>query len=167
VSATGVSKGQRRIAVVLREIPPVREQLLVALEGFGPEFALERFLAAARSPEVSERNRVTLVERLYEILLNWLHELASRALAEGQRLGVVDNSPGRPWERLAALGVISHESAVRWRRAKELRDILTHAYPPANWRSLHENVLVLVQELDSYLAGIERWLLEEEILPPA
>jgi uncharacterized protein YutE (UPF0331/DUF86 family) len=160
------SKGQRRIGAILREIPPVQEQLFVTIEGFGPDFAEERFVAAAQSPAVPERNRVTVVERLYEVLLNWLHELAARALAEGQRLGVVDKSPGRPWERLAALGVISHESAARLQKAMKLRDILAHAYPLDNWKTLHEGVLVLVDELDPYLISIERWVYEEEILPP-
>jgi hypothetical protein len=91
------SKGQRRIGAILRKIPAVHEQLLETMQGFGPDFAEERFVIAAQSPDVPERNRVTVVERLYEVLLNWLHELAARALAEGQRLGVVDKSPGRPW----------------------------------------------------------------------
>ena len=111
-----------------------------------------------------ERNRVTVIERLFEVLVNWLHELAARGLAEGQRLGVVDKSPDHPWERLAALGVISYESASRLQRVKELRDILGHAYPPANWRTLHEGVLILVDELDRYIVGFERWAREEEIL---
>jgi uncharacterized protein YutE (UPF0331/DUF86 family) len=161
------SKGQRRIGAILREIPAAHEQLLETMHGFGPDFAEERFVLAAQSPDVPERNRVTVIERLYEVLLNWLHELAARALAEGQRLGVVDKSPGRPWERLAALGVISHESAVRLQKAMKLRDILAHAYPLDNWKTLHEGVLVLVDELDPYLTSIERWVYEEEILPPA
>jgi uncharacterized protein YutE (UPF0331/DUF86 family) len=160
------SKGQRRIGAILREIPAVHEQLLETMQGFGPDFAEERFAVSAQSPDVPERNQVTVIERLYEVLLNWLHELAARALAEGQRLGVVDKSPGRPWERLAALGVISHESAVRLQEAMKLRDILAHAYPLDNWKTLHEGVLVLVNELDPYLVSIERFLYEEEILPP-
>jgi uncharacterized protein YutE (UPF0331/DUF86 family) len=143
----------------------VHEQLLETMQGFGPDFAEGRFVAAAQSPDAPERNRVTVVERLYEVLLNWLHELAARALAEGQRLGVVDKSPGRPWERLAALGAISHESAARLQEAMKLRDILAHAYP-LDWKTLHEGVLVLVDELDPYLISIERWVYEEEILPP-
>lgn len=167
MTASGLSKGQRRIGVILQGIPAVREQLLVTMEGFGPDFAEAEFVAAAHSPDVYERNRVTVIERLFEVLVNWLHELAARSLAEGQHLGVVDKSPGPPWERLAALGAISHESASRLQRVKELRDILGHAYPPANWRTLHEGVLILVDELDRYLVGFERWAYDEEILPPA
>jgi uncharacterized protein YutE (UPF0331/DUF86 family) len=164
VTAGGPSKGQRRIGVILQEIPAAREQLLVAMEDFGPDFAEERFLAAASSTDAHERNRVAVLERLYEVLVNWLHELAARGLSEGQRLGVADKSPGHPWERLAALGAISHESAARLQQVKELRDILGHAYPPANWRTLHEGVLILVDELDRYLVGFEHWAREEEIL---
>jgi uncharacterized protein YutE (UPF0331/DUF86 family) len=166
MTATGISKGQRRIAAILREIPPVREQLVETMEGVGQGFEEDAFVAAAQASAVSERNRVTVIERLYEVLINWLHELASRALAEGRRLGVVDKSPGHPWERLAALGAISHESAARLQDAWELRNTLAYAYPPANWKILHDGVLALVEELDSYIAGFERWIFEEEILPP-
>jgi uncharacterized protein YutE (UPF0331/DUF86 family) len=167
VTGGRVSKGQRRIGAILQEIPAAREQLLVTMEEFGPSFAQERFIAAARSSDVHERNRVTIVERLFEVLLNWAVELAARALVEGQRLGIVDKSSGPPWERLAALGAISYETAARLQKAKELRDILAHAYPPANWKTLHEGVRVFVEELDPYVASFERWVSEEEILPPA
>ncbi len=159
------SKGQRRIGVVLQEIPAAREQLLVAMEGFGEGFPDAPFLAAARSPDAHERNRVALVERLYEVLLNWLHELAARALAEGQRIGVVNKGDGGPWQRLAELGVISARSAERLQEAKELRDVLAHAYPPADLRALHAGVETLVEELDSYLVRFARWVEAEGIAP--
>lgn len=159
------SKGQRRIATILQEIPGAREQLFVAMEGFGPDFAEGDFLAAAQSPDARERNRVAVIERQYEVLLNWLHELAARGLAEAQRLGVVDKTPGHAWGRLAALGVISHISAERLQEAKEMRDALGHAYPPANWKTLHEGVLVLVDELDRYTARFARWAYDEELMP--
>lgn len=159
------SKGQRRIATILREIPAAREQLLVAMEEFGSDFKEEDFIAAALAVDARERNRVAVVERQYEVLLNWLHELGARGLAEAQRLGLVDKSSGHTWERLAALGVTSHISAERLQEGKEMRDALAHAYPPANWKTLHDGVLVLVDELDGYLTGFERWAYDEEILP--
>jgi hypothetical protein len=165
VTAAGVSKGQRRVGTILQEIPGAREQLLVAMEEFGADFEEGVFIAAAQAADARERNRVAVVERQYEVLLNWLHELAAHGLAEAQRLGLVDKAPGHPWERLATLGVISHISAERLWDAKEMRDALAHDYPPANWKTLHEGVLVLVHELDRYLAGFERWAYDEEILP--
>ncbi len=159
------AKGQRRIRAILQEIPTVREQLLVAMEEFGDGFPAPTFLAAARSPDAHERNKVAVVERLYEVLLNWLGELAARALAEGQRLGVVDKGDGGPWQRLAALGVISAGSAARLQEAKELRDVLGHAYPPADLRALHAGVRTLVDEVDAYVVRFARWVEAEGIAP--
>ncbi len=159
-----VSKNQQRINTILKAIPRVREQLLVAMEEFGSDFEEALFLIAGQSSDARERNKVAVVEREYEVLLNRLHELAARGLAEGQRLGVVDKSAGNPWERLAELGAISHISAGRLEDAKEMRDALGHAYPPANWRAVHSGVLVLMAELDRYIVNFERWARDAEIL---
>ncbi len=159
-----LSKGQRRLNAIFEAIPRAREQLLVAVEEFDPDFDLDALLLAASSADAHERNKVAVVEREYEVLLNWLHELAARALAEGQRFGVLEKAPGHPWERLAALGVISQSSATRLQGAKELRDDLAHAYPPAGWRALHEGVQILLAELDRYVDRCAGWLAEEGIL---
>ncbi len=161
---TALSKGQRRLNTIFQAIPRAREQLLVAVEEFDPDFDADAFLASADSPDAHERNKVAVVEREYEVLLNWLHELAARALAEGQRLGILEKADGHPWERLAALGVISQGSAARLQEAKELRDALAHAYPPAGWRALHEGVQILLAELDRYVDRCAAWLSEEGIL---
>jgi hypothetical protein len=159
-----LSKGQRRLNTILGAIPRAREQLLVAVEEFAPDFDVDAFLRAAGSPDAHERNKVAVVEHEYEVLLNWLHELAARALAEGQRLGVLEKASGHPWERLAALGVISQGAATRLQEAKELRDDLAHAYPPAGWRALHEGVQILLAELDRYVDRCATWMNEESIL---
>jgi uncharacterized protein YutE (UPF0331/DUF86 family) len=149
---------------IFESIPRAREQLLVAVEEFDPEFDLDALVRAASSPDARERNKVAVVEREYEVLLNWLAELAARALAEGQRLGVLDKEPGHPWERLAALQVISKRSATRLQEAKELRDDLAHAYPPAGWKALRESVQILLAELDRYVDRCAAWLAEAGIL---
>jgi uncharacterized protein with HEPN domain len=46
-----------------------------------------------------------------------------------------------------------------------MRDDLAHAYPPANWRSLHEGVNTLLRELDRYIDRVARWAANENILP--
>jgi uncharacterized protein YutE (UPF0331/DUF86 family) len=160
-----LSKGQRRLNTILQSIPPAREQLLVAMEEFPQDFDLARFIAVAQSRDAKERNKVAVIEREYEVLLNWCNELAARLLAEGQRLGVVGKAPGYPWERLAALDVISTRSATRLQEAMEMRDTLGHAYPPANWRTLHEGVQTLLSELDRYIDHTARWAAEQGILP--
>jgi len=158
------SKGQRRINTTLQRIPAAREQLLVAMESFPPDFNLTALISSAESADARERNKVAVVEREYEVLLNWCNELAARLLAEGQRLGVVEKSSGHPWERLAALNVISTRSATNLQEAMDMRDDLAHAYPPANWRSLHEGVNTLLRELDRYIDRVARWAVGEGIL---
>lgn len=158
------SKGQRRINTILRRIPAAREQLLVAMESFPPDFSLAALIAVAESTDARERNKVAVVEREYEVLLNWCNELAARLLAEGQRLGVVEKAAGYPWERLAKLDVISTRSATSLQEAMDMRDDLAHAYPPANWRSLHEGVNTLLHELDRFIDQVARWATGEGIL---
>ncbi len=158
------SKGQRRINTILRRIPVAREQLLVAMEAFPPDFDVAALIAAAESTDARERNKVAVVEREYEVLLNWCNELAARLLAEGQRLGAVEKASGHPWERLAGLKVISTRSATSLQEAMDMRDDLAHAYPPANWRSLHEGVNTLLRELDRYIDRVARWADDESIL---
>lgn len=162
-----LSKGQRRLNAILKAIGPVREQLLVAVEELDSDFQLDALLLAARSPDPRERNKVAVIEREYEVLLNWLDELAARSLSEGQRLGVVDKASGHPWARLAELGVISQGSATRLQEAKELRDQLAHAYPPAGWRALHDGVQTLLSELDGYVDRCAAWMVKEGILEAA
>jgi hypothetical protein len=158
------SKGQRRIYTIMRRIPSAREQLLVAMESFPPEFNITALIEAAEHLDARERNKVAVVEREHEVLLNWCNELAARLLSEGQRLGVVEKASGYPWERLAALDVISSRSATNLQSAMDIRDDLAHAYPPANWMSLHEGVETLLRELDPYIDRIAHWAEEEGIL---
>lgn len=162
-----MSKSQHRIGAILRLIPGAREQLLVAIEELGPGLSLDAVIAAAQSSDPRERNKVATIERQYEVLLNWLNELAARGLAEGQRLKMVEKGSGPPWQRLAELGVISRRAAERLQEAMEMRDALAHAYPPAAWNALHEGVLTLLEEIDRYLDRLIRWLADQRILPGA
>ncbi len=166
VSGGRLSKGQRRLNTILQGIPAAREQLLVAIEEFPPNFDLDAFVVAAQARDAKTRNKVAVIEREYEVLLNWCNELAARLLAEAQRMGTVEKVPGYPWERLAALDVISASSASHLQEAMEMRDSLGHAYPPANWRALHEGVQTLLKELDRYIDRTARWAEEQGILPP-
>ena len=46
-----------------------------------------------------------------------------------------------------------------------MRDSLGHAYPPANWRTLHEGVQTLLEEIDRYVDRTAKWASEQGILP--
>lgn len=159
------SKNVRRLRTILDNIPAAREQLLVAMEDLAPDFDLQALILAAASPEARTRNKVAAIERQYEVLLNWLNEMAARMLAEGQRLNVLEKNPGHPWQRLAELRVISRGTATRLQEAMEMRDALGHAYPPAAWHALHEGVLTVLDELNRYVERVVKWATNEGILP--
>ena len=56
-----LSKAQRRLNTIFEAIPRAREQLLVAVEDFDPDFNLDAFLLAAGSPDADEPNKVAVV----------------------------------------------------------------------------------------------------------
>ncbi|HZE06363.1 MAG TPA: HepT-like ribonuclease domain-containing protein [Solirubrobacteraceae bacterium] len=157
-------KGERRLDRVLQQIPIAREQLLAAIEDLGPGFNPEAIETAMQSGDPRERNKVAVIERELDLLIAYLEELASRGLAEGQRLDVVPKGDGRPWDHLAELRVISAASAARLQSVKEMRNELAHAYPPTSWRALHQAVENLLAELDAYKVKVADWLDENGIL---
>ena len=159
------TKGQRRLEHVLAQIPSIREQLLAAIDDLGASFTVAAIQSAAQSGDPRERNKVAVIERELDVLIVYLEELASRGLAEGQRLGALPKGPGRPWDRLAELRVISTAGATRLQNVKDMRNELAHAYPPVSWRALHQATEALLDELDSYKAKVADWLAEHGILP--
>jgi len=158
------SKSQMRLEGILKQIPEAREQLLAALEDLGPAFDLATIQAAMQSGDPRERNRVAVIERELDVLIAYMEELASRGLAEAQRLGLIEKESGQPFERLADLRVITRPAAQRLQDIKDMRNTLAHAYPPASWRSLHDAVEVLRGELDSYTVKVGGWLESEGVL---
>jgi hypothetical protein len=137
------------------------------MEDVSPAFELDALIAAAQSDDPRERNKVAVIEREVDVLVNWLEELAARALDEGARLGTVEAAEGRPWERLAALGVLSAGAAARLREAKDTRNELDHAYPPQSWHAVHDAADVVLGELDGYLTRFRDWAVRRGILPAA
>jgi uncharacterized protein YutE (UPF0331/DUF86 family) len=152
------TKGQVRLERIFEQIPVAREQLLVAVEDLGSSFDVAAIQAAMQSGDPRERNKVAVVERELDVLIAYLEEMASRGLSEGRRLGAVPAGAGGPFDRLVDLGVITEAAAQRLTDVKDLRNQLAHAYPPANWRSLHQAVEVLRAELDNYTVKMADWL---------
>lgn len=152
-----LTKSERRLATILARLPLAREQLVVALEEFGPGFDLDAFVAAAEHDDPVERNKVAVVERELDLITNLLEELAARALSEARRLGAVDKGPDGAWEQLAEAKVISRSTAARLREAKDARNDLDHFYPPTNWIVVHDATTIVVAELDGYVTRVADW----------
>jgi hypothetical protein len=74
---------------VLEKIPLARDQLNVAIDDLAPVFTVTAIQEAAQSGDPRERNKVAVIERELNVLIPYLEELASRGLAEAQRLGAI------------------------------------------------------------------------------
>ena len=81
-----LTKNERRIATVLARLPLAREQLLVALDEFGPKFDLDAFVAAAEHDDPIERNKVAVVERELDLIV---HVERPLRLADQAEVGIV------------------------------------------------------------------------------
>jgi len=160
----GRTKGQKRLDHILTRIPIAREQLLTAIEDLAPSFDVAAIQAAAQSNDPRERNKVAVIEREIDVLIAYMEELASRGLAEAQRLDPTARDTGSPSERLAELRVISKPVATRLQNVKDMRNELAHAYPPVSWRALHQAVETLLAELDPYKVKLADWLQEQGVL---
>lgn len=158
------TKGQKRLDHVIQRIPLAREQLLTAIDDLAPNFDIAAIRAAAQSADPRERNKVAVIERELDILIAYMEELASRGLAEVQRLDPTLRSTGSAWERLAELRVISESVATRLQNVKDMRNELAHAYPPVSWRALHQAVETLLGELDRYKVKLAEWLQQRGVL---
>lgn len=153
-----LTTNERRIGTILGRVPLAREQLIVAMEEFEPDFDLDAFIAAARNDDPTERNKVAVIERELDLLINLLEELAARLLDEGRRLGAVGKGSGGPWEQLAEAKVIPRSMAEKLREAKDTRNDLDHFYPPTSWKVVHGATATILAELDRYLAKVGDWM---------
>jgi uncharacterized protein YutE (UPF0331/DUF86 family) len=158
------TKGQKRLDHIFERIPIAREQLLAAIDDLAPTLTVDAIKGAAQSRDPRERNKVAVIERELDVLIAYLEELASRGLAEVQRLDPAARGAGSAWERLAELRVISKAVATRLQNVKDMRNELAHAYPPVSWRALHQAVETLLAELDPYKVKLGDWLEEKGTL---
>jgi uncharacterized protein YutE (UPF0331/DUF86 family) len=160
----GRTKGQKRLDHILDRIPIAREQLLAAIDDLAPSFDVSAIQTAAQSVDPRERNKVAVIERELDVLIALMEELASRGLAEAQRLEPAMRRTGSAWESLSELGVISKTAATRLQNVKDMRNELAHAYPPVSWRALHQAVETLLAELDPYKVKLADWFQQRGVL---
>ena len=164
------SKHQRRLLDILEAVEPTREQLIAAMASVGPTVELNAVQAAATSADPNERNKVAAIERNVENLINWMRDLAARALDEGQEQDVVPRTKTTrdSWQRLADLGVIAPRSAERWRQVWAVRNTFGHQYAPSvTVRGTFDAATIVLAELDDYVTRLQDWETNNGILPPA
>lgn len=129
---------------------------------FGDDFSREELAAAAVSEDPDELARVYAVERPFELLDNYIVELAGASLVAAGVIapGEEPSSGIETLRRLRDEGVISQQRCGRLERIHRARSELQHRYPDVQSHALHEAVELLAAELPGFLADYARWLRE-------
>lgn len=130
------------------------------MAGFGDDFDLELFAAASASEDPDELIRAYAVERPFELLDNYVIELAAAGLVEAlvYQPGSVPSSGIAVLRALRDAGVISAERCTRLERIHRVRSELQHAYPDVRAHAVHEAAHLLVVELPGLVRDYQGWL---------
>lgn len=151
-----MTKPPRPIRTRLADVPRHYKALGYALEQFESE---DVYVAAATSTDPKELARVYAVERPFELLENYVIELAHRGLIEAGVITAVDSTTGREDLRsLAASGVITKTLRDRLLELHELRNQLVHEYPDVKAHRLYAAATGLLPLVRDFIARYLSWL---------
>jgi len=152
-------RARQRIDARLAEIPRHLAALRETMAGIGEEFSLEEVEAVYDSDEPRVLNQALAIERGFEILQNYIVELAVNGLilAGLRSEQEIPNAP-RDLQRLADANVIAGERCKRLIQTQRLRNLMQHEYASSTAEHTHEGVSLLVAELPGFLDDYGRWL---------
>jgi uncharacterized protein YutE (UPF0331/DUF86 family) len=151
-----VTKPPRPIRTRLADVPRHYKALGYALEQFESE---EAYVAAATSTDPRELGRAYAVERPFELLENYVIELAHLGLIESGALAAADSTTGREDLRsLAESGVITKTLRDRLVDLHELRNQLVHEYPDVKAHRLYATATALLPLVREFMARYLAWL---------
>ena len=119
----------------------------------------ERYASAAKSsdPDVLTRD-VYPLERAFEIVSNYVVELAKAGLVEG--LGQ------EPQDAVQSLRLLAEEGAITRARSEQLVDVhrtrnnMTHQYPDVRARMIFEAAGILEAEVGRFLRDYTQWFID-------
>lgn len=150
-----------RIVERLRDLRRHLLALEYALESFGEFNAEESFVAAARSSDPAELTRALAVERAFEILVNYVSELAVEGLKlSGDRRAHEAPDAVRDIRRLQASGVLPNRLGERLVDHIRSRNRLQHEYPELQAREIYAAARATLGDLPAFARGYARWLRE-------
>jgi uncharacterized protein YutE (UPF0331/DUF86 family) len=151
-----MTKPPRAIHARLADIPRHYKALGYALEQFESEDA---YVAAATSTDPRELARAYTVERPFELLENYVIELAHRGLVESGVIAATDSTTGREDLRsLAASGVITRTLRDRLVELHDLRNQLVREYPDVKAHRLYAAATALPPLVREFTSRYLNWL---------
>jgi uncharacterized protein YutE (UPF0331/DUF86 family) len=151
-----LAKPPRAIRTRLADVPRHYKALGYALEQFESE---EEYVAAATSKDPKELARAYAVERPFELLENYVIELAHGGLVETGAIAAEDSTSGREDLRsLADRNVITKTLRDRLVELHDLRNQLVHEYPDVKAHRLYNAAVALLPVVREFLARYLTWL---------
>ena len=151
-----MAKPPRAIRTRLADVPRHYKALGYALEQFESE---EDYVAAATSTDPRELARAYAVERPFELLENYVIELAHGGLVETGAIAAEDSTSGREDLRsLADRNVITKTLRDRLVELHDLRNQLVHEYPDVKAHRLYNAAVALLPVVREFLARYLTWL---------
>jgi uncharacterized protein YutE (UPF0331/DUF86 family) len=151
-----LAKPPRAIRTRLADVPRHYKALGYALEQFETE---EEYVAAATSTDPRELARAYAIERPFELLENYVIELAHRGLTETGAIAAEDSTTGRENLRLLAdRGVITKTLRNRLIEVHELRNQLVHEYPDVKAHRLYGAAIALLPVVRDFMSRYLTWV---------
>lgn len=117
------------------------------------------YVAAASSSDPAELSRAYAVERPFELLENYIIELARAGLEAAQVVDDADGMSGRQVLRaLADEDVISKSLRDRLIEIHDLRNQLAHEYPDVNAQKLYDAASAFQPLVQQFIRAYLKWL---------
>jgi uncharacterized protein YutE (UPF0331/DUF86 family) len=151
-----LAKPPRAIRTRLIDVPRHYNALGYALEQFESE---EEYVAAATSKDPRDLARAYAVERPFEVLENYVIELAHRGLVETGAIAADASTTGREDLRsLGDSGVIPKTLRDRLVEFHDLRNQLVHEYPDVKAHRLYNAAIALLPAVRDFMSRYLTWL---------
>lgn len=149
---------REKIRMRLRRLPTERRALEAAMVAITPDFDLQQFTDAYNSEREADINRVRLVERNFEVIHNFITEIAKFGLEITGDRNVNDqaNAP-RDLSELGRLHVITAQQQKSLIRMHDVRGGLQHWYPEMLGPDIHSAVEQLLQILTPVCSRLQSW----------
>jgi hypothetical protein len=153
---------REKIRTRLERLPSERRALEAAMVAITPDFDLQVLTDTYNSHREEDINRVRVVERNFEVIHNFLTEIAKLGLelAGERRLDNMANAP-RDFDALERLGVITRQQRQALIRLHDVRSGLQHWYPEMLGPEIHAAVIELLGVLTPISSRLRTWFEDE------
>ncbi len=129
------------------------------MDAFEPDFNEQTFIAAFTSSDPDELNKARAVERDFEVIANYIAELAHEVVRDAKlvRQGAKRDAR-RDYGVLQTAGVISASVCTTLQAIQKMRNEEQHLYPDVKAPLLYQAIVDLLAVAPKFLSGYTKFL---------